>query len=652
MIEYNRIYAYTTLDVRDKEWEGPRKGRGLIKVGQTSRTAEERIKAQLQGSPNALKDGYTILLDEEALDLKGEYFRDIDLFKWLKIMGVYRIPKTEWFECRIEEVREAFNNVVLRKSGRTRSYKRKDTAENRGHQYNKKEAERERRIFERSDSIVQVMSLYTDSTSILKISRNLVKHYDIKQYSVSSAYTYIAKTVNKLIEIGCIRNLGSKSFPNLKLINSSVSLIESEDTRPTLDYKQLKSLIDNIKDGLTYKDIESRYQVKNKSYLYEILDKDFIKVKTKVNGRTINRYVSPKNFKVEENNNESNKSELLTSTSYTEKDVLELKKWLKGKCKLINSRNLYCTTVCEQLGLTIHQLRKIVEDNFLKLIVYETTSKELILTYKAHSYIKKDIKKKKKIKLKTHLNTLEGILEGCLRGLTCQEVQELTNWNKTEVFRTIKEARKDNRFYKCLDRIILSKYPLDPFLQKLPSRCFGLAFRYGITKQIFIDIIRDNPYCHIREIGKILLDRLQLSFSDGYFDELVAAVKRELIKEGIVVQTSKRGSLHIKNEQHCINALPKFCSFNITELLEYLEQYQTGATTQEVYSFFKGSFPYHTLLPRLKNEKNVKYLRVHSLESEAIYYYKWFSKNQPLCLEEHEDLFEAIQFIKSNFDNT
>ena len=57
---------------------------------------------------------------------------------------------------------------------------------------------------------------------------------------------------------------------------------------------------------------------------------------------------------------------------------------------------------------------------------------------------------------------------------------------------------------------------------------------------MFIDIIRDNPYCHVHEIGKILLSRLQLSFSDGYFHELVAAVKRELIKEGIV-KSRERG---------------------------------------------------------------------------------------------------------------
>ena len=50
MIEYNRIYAYTTLDVQDKEWEGPRKGRGLIKVGKPL----ELLKKELRHSYKVL----------------------------------------------------------------------------------------------------------------------------------------------------------------------------------------------------------------------------------------------------------------------------------------------------------------------------------------------------------------------------------------------------------------------------------------------------------------------------------------------------------------------------------------------------------------------------------------------------------------------
>lgn len=41
-----RIYAYTEPQYKEKSWEGSRSGKGLIKVGYTTKTAYERISEQ------------------------------------------------------------------------------------------------------------------------------------------------------------------------------------------------------------------------------------------------------------------------------------------------------------------------------------------------------------------------------------------------------------------------------------------------------------------------------------------------------------------------------------------------------------------------------------------------------------------------------
>ena len=144
--EYNRIYAYTTKQMSERSWVGDRKGIGLIKVGQTSLEVESRIRAQLQGSPHLLDGGYTILIDSEALRVDGSYFTDTDVFKWLRVMGINRIPKTEWFEATLEEIQEAVTKTSLMLSPRQYSYKLKNTVESREGKYDKEDAQIEKKF--------------------------------------------------------------------------------------------------------------------------------------------------------------------------------------------------------------------------------------------------------------------------------------------------------------------------------------------------------------------------------------------------------------------------------------------------------------------------------------------------------------------------
>ena len=72
-----RIYAYTEPQYENKTWAGNRSGKGWIKVGETDRTAQERIKEQFP--INKPETPYSILLDEIAIREDGTYFGDKDV---------------------------------------------------------------------------------------------------------------------------------------------------------------------------------------------------------------------------------------------------------------------------------------------------------------------------------------------------------------------------------------------------------------------------------------------------------------------------------------------------------------------------------------------------------------------------------------------
>ena len=101
-----RIYAYTDSYYKAKEWVGSRRGCGVLKVGYTQRSVQERIAEQFP--TNRPSDwSCEVLLDESAVRRDGTFFKDFDVFKALSAMGVRRLPNTEWFECTPQEVLEA-----------------------------------------------------------------------------------------------------------------------------------------------------------------------------------------------------------------------------------------------------------------------------------------------------------------------------------------------------------------------------------------------------------------------------------------------------------------------------------------------------------------------------------------------------------------
>ncbi len=112
-----RIYAYTEPQYKETIWQGKRQGKGLIKVGFTTRlSALERVAEQF-GTNKPTSTPFEMLLDEIAIRNDSKtYFTDHDVHKVLEKLGCYRFPNSEWFECTLDEVKQAIFAVKNYKS--------------------------------------------------------------------------------------------------------------------------------------------------------------------------------------------------------------------------------------------------------------------------------------------------------------------------------------------------------------------------------------------------------------------------------------------------------------------------------------------------------------------------------------------------------
>lgn len=110
-----RIYAYTEPQYKETTWQNGRFGKGLIKVGFTTKSAQDRIAEQF-GTNKPIENPYEILLDEVAIRKDGTYFTDHEVHRILEHAGYYKFPNTEWFECTLEEVEQAIFAVKNHKT--------------------------------------------------------------------------------------------------------------------------------------------------------------------------------------------------------------------------------------------------------------------------------------------------------------------------------------------------------------------------------------------------------------------------------------------------------------------------------------------------------------------------------------------------------
>ena len=95
------IYAYELTDVASHI--------GLLKVGYTSRTSQNRIAEQLKTSRVA----YKIIFEESAMRNDGSVLTDHEVHRYLRKQGVSN-REGEWFKCTVKEVKAA---ILAIKSG-------------------------------------------------------------------------------------------------------------------------------------------------------------------------------------------------------------------------------------------------------------------------------------------------------------------------------------------------------------------------------------------------------------------------------------------------------------------------------------------------------------------------------------------------------
>lgn len=86
------IYAYELIDVTTHK--------GLLKVGYTSRTSQNRIAEQLKTS----RIKYKILFEESAMRNDGSVFTDFDVHHFFKKKGI-KNTEGEWFRCTVKDLK-------------------------------------------------------------------------------------------------------------------------------------------------------------------------------------------------------------------------------------------------------------------------------------------------------------------------------------------------------------------------------------------------------------------------------------------------------------------------------------------------------------------------------------------------------------------
>lgn len=94
------IYAYELIGVESHK--------GLLKVGYTNRTSQNRIAEQLKTS----RVKYKIVLEESAIRKDGSVFTDHDVHRYLRKKKL-KNPEGEWFKCSIDEIRSAILSIKL-----------------------------------------------------------------------------------------------------------------------------------------------------------------------------------------------------------------------------------------------------------------------------------------------------------------------------------------------------------------------------------------------------------------------------------------------------------------------------------------------------------------------------------------------------------
>ena len=117
-VQHPKIYAYTLEQFQSTAWKGSRTGRGLYKIGFTTRDVKVRIREQLTQVRMPVELQPVDLIVEAAVTAEGRLFTDHEVHRALVKAG-YKRDEGEWFECTKEEIVAAIKAVKEGKEIRT-----------------------------------------------------------------------------------------------------------------------------------------------------------------------------------------------------------------------------------------------------------------------------------------------------------------------------------------------------------------------------------------------------------------------------------------------------------------------------------------------------------------------------------------------------
>lgn len=133
-----QIYIFTEPHYKNRNWEGNRKGKGFLKIGETTGNGKDRVRAQ---HPVKGPDGedWEYLFECFGLTKSNKIFGDTDVHKILKSKNIQSRNDIdpnmgkEWFECTLEEAISAIYEIIEEtefSSIRTENYKMRPEQEN------------------------------------------------------------------------------------------------------------------------------------------------------------------------------------------------------------------------------------------------------------------------------------------------------------------------------------------------------------------------------------------------------------------------------------------------------------------------------------------------------------------------------------------
>ena len=110
------IYGYVTKYSETQPWEeGERKGDGIgrVKVGQTNRDVDKRIREQQTNNPDGLQAWARVLIDTNVRE-DGTLITDKEVLNALRGSGVYVVGRSEWVEATPDEIKRCITCVKTR----------------------------------------------------------------------------------------------------------------------------------------------------------------------------------------------------------------------------------------------------------------------------------------------------------------------------------------------------------------------------------------------------------------------------------------------------------------------------------------------------------------------------------------------------------